>query len=165
MRGEWQDNILYCPVSRSLVVLFATLLDSSSVCWEMKRQLIAFSNQTPIFLCDNVLLSLRPAQNEVHPGHGRAHAGGHAGAGAGAEESHHPHLLRYDAVWAQLQPRTHVWNGKKKKKKWFQNFAALWCVLFWVNRGSSRLNMTFETRMMVWLLIPFLSLCSLRTNW
>lgn len=116
MRGEWQDNILYCPVSRSLVVLFATLLDSSSVCWEMKRQLIAFSNQTPIFLCDNVLLSLRPAQNEVHSGHGRAHAGGHAGAGAGAEESHHPHLLRYDAVWAQLQPRTHVWNGKKKKK-------------------------------------------------
>lgn len=51
---------------------------------------------------------LRPPQNEVHPRHGGAHPGGHAGAGARAAEGHHPHLLRHDAVRAQLQPRTHV---------------------------------------------------------
>lgn len=90
---EQQDNISCCPVSQCVVVVFATLLDLSSVCREMKVQLIAFSNQTVIFLRDNVLLSLRPPQNEVHPSHGGAHSGGHAGAGARAEESHHAHLL------------------------------------------------------------------------
>lgn len=63
----------------------------------------------------HVLLFLRPAQNEVHPSHGGAHPGGHAGPWARAEESNHPHLLWYDAVRAQLQPRTHVWDGKNKK--------------------------------------------------
>lgn len=81
-----------------------------------------------IFLCDNILLSLRPAQNEVHPSNGRTHAAGHTGAWAWTEESNHPHILWYDAVWAQLQPRTNIWNGKTLS----QNFSAfLFSVWIW----------------------------------
>ena len=40
MQGETQDNIFYCPVSQCVVVLFTTLLDLSSVCPEMKVQLL-----------------------------------------------------------------------------------------------------------------------------
>lgn len=95
----------------------------------MKVQLIAFSNHTMKFLRDNVLLSLRPAQNEVHPSHGRAHSGGHTGAWAWAEESYHPHLLWYDAVWAELQPQTHVWKGKSYLRSSALRFF-FWC--FWL---------------------------------
>lgn len=63
-----------------MVVFFSGALLDSSVWREVKRQHIAFANQTIIFLCDNVLLSLRPTQIEVYPGHGGAHSGGHAGA-------------------------------------------------------------------------------------
>lgn len=126
---------LFCPT---------TLLNLSYVGREMKRQLIAFSDHTLIFLRGNVLLSLRPPQNEVHPRYGGAHSGGHTGATAWAEESHHTHLLWYDAVRAQLQPRAHIWKGKKLSQKFntfLSNFtkaaAGLLWHLWWVWRGVS----------------------------
>lgn len=116
MQGE-QDIIFFIVQLQCMVVFFFGALLDFSVWREVKRRHIAFANQTIILPCDNVLLSLRPTQIEVYPGHGGAHSGGHAGAWARAQEGYHSHLLRYDAVWAQLQPNAHFWICKLISQK------------------------------------------------
>lgn len=91
----------------------------------MKMLFIASSNNTDISVW-SCSLSLRPPQNEVHPSYGRTHSRGHTSAWARTEESHHPHLLRYDAVRAQLQPWTHVWNGENLPQKFTTLVVFVW---------------------------------------
>lgn len=111
------------------------------------------------------LLSLRPPQNEVHPRHGRAHSGGHAGSWARAEESYHPHLLWYDAVWAQLQPWTHVWNGKKNPAISQVQHFLFFFYLIWLKLLPAKYD-TWDVYDGVFFYFKFPSyLCSLRTNW
>lgn len=45
-----------------------------------------------------MFLYSRSAQDQVHPGNGRPHVGNDAPSRDGAAQSHHPHLLRHDAV-------------------------------------------------------------------
>lgn len=140
--SEENNKTIFYIVQFQRVLLFCLPhYEICPLCQEVKAQLIAFSNHTLMFLYNDVLLSLRPSQNEVHPSHGGAHPGGHAGSWTRAEESYHPHLLWYDAVWAQLQPRTHVWNGKIENS--CLTGSALVFSLFKFNWRCSRLNITF----------------------
>lgn len=99
---SWWWPAFCLPLYEFTVLLFA---------WKWSATYCPFKWACVTF-CFWLYASLRPPQDEVHPGHGGAHPKGYPGAWARAEKSHHPHLLWHDAVWAQLHSQPYLWHGE-----------------------------------------------------